>query len=250
VTPGPLPALALAISVSLAAAGCHGRGGRATQRPAPTVNVVGHRWWWEIRYPDPQAQGVVVTANELHLPVGRSVKVVLESSDFIHGFWVPGLHAKTDVIPGNRTETTLRADHPGVYRGRCAEFCGPPHARMALVVVAEDDASFEAWLEAQRAPAPEPPSAEARRGRDVFVRSCAQCHSVRGAFAGATAGPDLTHVASRRAFGAPTVARTQVHLQAWATSPQPAPARASLPARGTAPGDDLRALVAYLETLR
>ncbi len=213
------------------------------------VELVGHQWWWEVTYRDAQPDRMVITANELHVPVGKPVKLLLESRDVIHSFWVPSLHGKTDLIPGKHNEITIQADAPGRYRGMCAEFCGYEHAKMELVVVAEDEASFQRWLAAQRRPAAEPSTAEARRGREVFLStSCVLCHTVRGTIAGATTGPDLTHVASRLTLAAATLPRTRGHLQGWVADPQSTKPGALMPASSLSP-EDLQAVVTWLEEL-
>jgi cytochrome c oxidase subunit 2 len=111
-----------------------------------TIEVIGHQWWWEVRYEAANPTERVVTANEIHIPVGRPVRINLRSDDVIHSFWVPSLHGKQDLIPGHPTTTWLQADRPGVFRGPCAEFCGLQHAHMALLVVAEPPSAFVAWL--------------------------------------------------------------------------------------------------------
>lgn len=227
--------------------------GRAVDRfgadAALEVNVIGHQWWWEIQYLDPQASNIATTANELHVPAGRPVRIHLESRDVIHSFWVPSLHGKTDLIPGKRNTIVIQADHPGVHRGQCAEFCGAAHAKMGILVIAEDEAAFQAWLAHQRAPAAEPRSDLARRGRDVFVRgACAMCHTVRGTAAGATAGPDLTHVGGRRTLGAGTLPNVRGHRAGWIANSQSAKPGNHMPAVSLPP-DDLEAVVTWLEDL-
>ena len=115
-----------------------------------TIEVIGHQWWWEVRYEAANPTDRVVTANEIHIPVGRPVRINLRSDDVIHSFWVPSLHGKQDLIPGHPTTTWLQADRPGVFRGQCAEFCGLQHAHMALLVVAEPPGAFVAWLGSAR----------------------------------------------------------------------------------------------------
>ncbi len=117
---------------------------------ALTIEVIGHQWWWEVRYEAANSTDRVVTANEIHIPVGRPVRINLRSADVIHSFWVPSLHGKQDLIPGHPTTTWLQADRPGVFRGQCAEFCGLQHAHMALLVVAEPPGAFVAWLGSPR----------------------------------------------------------------------------------------------------
>jgi cytochrome c oxidase subunit 2 len=113
---------------------------------ALVIEVVGHQFWWEVRYPD---AGVTVT-DELHLPVGRPVNLQLSSADVIHSFWVPALAGKLDLLPDHPNTLVLEADQPGVHRSRCAEFCGLEHTKMVLTVVAEPEEQFAAWVAERR----------------------------------------------------------------------------------------------------
>jgi cytochrome c oxidase subunit 2 len=170
---------------------------------AVSIDVTGHRWWWEVEYEDSTPARRVTTANEIHIPVGRPVVLKVTSRDVIHSFWAPNLHGKRDLIPGYTTAIWIQADRPGVYRGQCAEFCGVQHAHMAFTITAEPSDRFERWLSDQRRDAPEPRSADAQRGRQVFLSTtCVMCHTIRGTTAGATLGPDLTHVGSRGTLAA------------------------------------------------
>jgi cytochrome c oxidase subunit 2 len=185
---------------------------RSTAAPARgstalTIRVVGHRWW-EVRYGDSTA----VTANEIHIPVGTRVGVVLTTADVIHSFWVPELNRKVDMIPGTENRLLLIADHPGIYRGQCAEFCGLQHANMAVEVVAEPRAEFDAWLAHNAQPA--------THGSELFAQNCSGCHAVRGTSARADVGPDLTHFASRRTIAAVTLPNTPQDLREWLRDPQ------------------------------
>ncbi len=123
---------------------------RPPTTPAFTIDVTGHMWWWEAQYRDSLPEHTFITANELHIPVGRPVRVRLRTADVIHSFWIPELAGKTDLIPGQQNETWLQADHAGRYRGQCAEYCGMEHAKMALYVVADAPAEFERWAAGQR----------------------------------------------------------------------------------------------------
>jgi cytochrome c oxidase subunit II len=221
---------------------------RALSVPAGTdltVQVVGHDWWWEVRYP---AQGIV-TANEIHVPTGHPVRLVLTSQDVIHSFWVPQLTVKTDLIPGQTNTTWVQADRPGTYRGQCAEYCGLQHAKMAVLVVAEQPADFDRWLAAERRPAAAAADPLAAQGRLTLERtSCAACHTIRGTTAGGTIGPDLTHLASRRTLGAGTLANTRANLRGWVTDSQAAKPGNRMPPQPLT-REELEALVAYLESL-
>ena len=183
---------------------------------AITVRVTARQWWWEFQYPGAHPDERVTTANELHIPVGRPVLLELRSRDVIHSFWVPALHGKRDLIPGHDSTTYIQADQAGRYRGQCAEFCGAQHAKMGFLVVAEDGATFAAWLKHQRQAAAPPSTAAAVRGRALFLGSaCPMCHTVSGTLAGATMGPDLTHVASRSTLGAGSIPNVRGHLAGW-----------------------------------
>ena len=125
------------------------------------VHVIGHQWWWEIEYPDAQPSRSVTTANEIHIAVGRTAKLVLDSRDVIHSFWAPGLGGKRDLTPGHTTHLAFQADSAGEYWGQCAEFCGASHANMRLRVFVETDSAFQAWVDRQRSPAAAPAPAKA-----------------------------------------------------------------------------------------
>jgi len=133
------------------------------------IRLVGHQWWWEATYDDPQPANVFSTANELHVPVGRPVVLTLEADDVIHSFWVPNLHGKKDLIPGRTATFAFRADVPGTYRGQCAEYCGYQHANMALLVIAEPPERYELWAAAERTSAPQPTEPLARVKDRKFV---------------------------------------------------------------------------------
>jgi cytochrome c oxidase subunit 2 len=192
----------------------------------------------------------VITANEIHIPVGQPVEFQLKSRDVIHSFWVPTLHGKRDLIPRHVTTMTLQADRPGVYRGQCAEFCGYQHAHMAILVVAEPLEQFAAWLEHQRRPAAEPSDARQQRGQEVFLSApCVMCHTIRGTLAGGRVAPDLTHIAGRHTLAAGTLPNTPGHLAGWIIDPQHIKPGNRMPAHSLN-ADDLQALLAYLGSLK
>lgn len=214
------------------------------------IRVTGFQWWWEITYPDPRPDRTVVTANEIHVPVGRPVRIELAASDVIHSFWIPSLAGKRDMIPGRDTTLVFTAQREGVYRGQCAEFCGLQHAHMSLIVVAQAPEAFERWRAEQAAPAAAPASDEAREGLAVLTRrNCASCHAVRGTPAAGTVGPDLTHVAGRATIAAGLLPVTRGSLAAWIADPQTIKPGNLMPMTPLAP-DELRAVSAYLAGLR
>jgi cytochrome c oxidase subunit 2 len=220
---------------------------RATAAPKPgstklTVRVIGHQWWWEVRYPGHAA----VTANEIHIPAGTRVNVVGTTADVIHSLWVPELNRKIDLIPGRANRVLLYADHPGIYRGQCAEFCSLQHAHMSLYVVAEEPAQFEAWLRRESEPAP--PSTA--RGRQLFLSTtCSNCHAIRGTSARSDIGPDLTHVASRMSLAALATTNTPADLLRWISDPQHVKPGAKMPKLDLA-ASDFRAIADYLRSLK
>ena len=223
---------------------------RTDAADALVIQVRGWQWWWEVTYPDAEPARRFTTANEIHVPVGRPVRLELAAADVIHSFWVPNLAGKQDMIPGRDNTLVFTARKAGVYRAQCAEFCGLQHARMALVVVAEEPQAFAAWQEAQRAPAPAPASPEAVAGQRVFLaRPCAACHAVRGTPAAGTLGPDLTHVASRRTLAAGALPMGRGSLAAWIADPQGIKPGNQMPQVALG-ADELHAITAWLESLR
>jgi cytochrome c oxidase subunit II len=217
----------------------------APQATVATIEVLGHRWWWEVRYPE---YGIV-TANEIVIPVGQPVEILLSSDNVIHSFWVPQLHGKLDMTPGRVDSMWLQADQPGVYRGLCAEFCGLQHSKMQFLVIAEEPDQFNLWLERQQQPAPEPAADFTLHGQQVFLSAgCVYCHTIRGTPAAGRLGPDLTHLASRRTLAAAVLENNRGNLAGWIVDPQSIKPGNLMP---PTPLDaaDLQALLAYLGTL-
>lgn len=209
------------------------------------IHVVGHQFWWEVRYPD---YGVV-TANEIHIPVGEPVRLTMTSTDVIHSFWVPELTGKLDLNPNDTNVLTLQADQAGTYRGQCAEFCGLQHALMAFHVVAETPDEFAAWMTRQAQPAAEPSNEIIVRGQEVFLSAaCVYCHRVGGTNAEANVGPDLTHFASRQYIAAGTIENNRGNLAGWIVDPQAIKPGNLMPGIDLPP-EDLQALLSYLESL-
>ena len=223
---------------------------RALPAPGPdaalTIDVTGYQWWWEVHY----GEAGFTTANEIHIPVGQPVDFRLTSHDVIHSFWVPQLHGKLDLNPGHVTVIRLVADAPGIYWGECAEYCGIQHAQMRFVVVAEAPEAFAQWVERMQQPAAEPESVEAQHGLDVFLSSnCIFCHRVDGTDATGELGPDLTHLASRLTLGAGAAANNRGSLGGWVADPHSVKPGVLMPPSELS-GEELQALLAYLETLQ
>jgi cytochrome c oxidase subunit 2 len=210
------------------------------------VDVIGHQFFWEVSYP---ALGIV-TANEIHVPVGKPVQVALTSDDVIHSFWVPQLAGKIDMIPGHTNRLGIRADRAGVYRGQCAEYCGIQHAKMAFLVVADPEERFERWAAREREASAGPSDEVARRGLDVFLsNACVTCHTIRGTEATGRLGPDLTHFGNRMTLGAGEARNFRENLAAWIADSQSIKPGNRMPPMSLSP-EDLRAVVAYLESLQ
>ncbi|HSS98571.1 MAG TPA: cytochrome c oxidase subunit II [Terriglobales bacterium] len=217
---------------------------------AVTIEVTGHQWWWEIRYPDSNVSNTVVTANEIHVPVGVPIVMNSTSQDVIHSFWAPNIQGKRDLIPGHNTAIWFEANKEGVFRGQCAEFCGHQHAHMAFLLIAESPEKFQAWLQHQREASVQPASPEAKKGQEVFLSStCVMCHTIRGTDAGSKNGPDLTHLASRGTLAAATIRNTPGYLAGWIADSQHIKPGNHMPPNPL-PADDQQALLTYLEELQ
>jgi cytochrome c oxidase subunit II len=217
----------------------------------PTIRIIGHQWWWEAEYLGPGPADTVRGANEIHIPAGVPVDIELISRDVIHSFWIPRLHGKVDLIPGQVTHIRLQADRPGRYRGSCAEYCGRQHAHMLLVVSADAPSEFSAWLTHERSLAAMPVGGGDARGKAVFLsRQCAFCHTVRGTPAGGTAGPDLTHVGSRFAIASNMLPNVQGNVERWVTHAQSIKPGVQMPDIEGLTDEDVQALAAYLKSLR
>jgi cytochrome c oxidase subunit 2 len=212
------------------------------------VEVIGHQWWWEYKYP---SLGIV-TANEMHVPVGKPVQVSITSADVIHSFWAPALGGKRDAIPGHVTRIAFRADSVGDYSGQCAEFCGQSHANMRLRVLVDAESAFETWVKTEQAgPAAPAAASPAEAGKAFYSRSaCLACHTIKGISPGVI-GPDLTHFGSRTTIAAGVFPNDSADLARWIAD-APALKPGSLMPRMQPPLSDaeIAALVAYLQSLK
>ncbi|MBO9544624.1 cytochrome c oxidase subunit II [Caulobacter sp.] len=223
---------------------------KLSERPQPgdlRVRVTGEMWWWRVAYLDAAGREVLQDANEIHVPVGRTVAIELESTDVIHSFWVPRLAGKLDMIPGRRNILRIQADKAGTYSGQCAEYCGGAHALMAFVVIAHAPEDYARW----RARAERPALAQPSTGAVVFEKSgCGACHTIRGTSANGVAGPDLTHVGSRHTLGAGILPNNAGTMSGWIADSQAIKPGNRMPAYPVLSGQDLRAMSAYLESLK
>jgi cytochrome c oxidase subunit II len=234
------------------------------------VEVVGHQWWWEFRYP----QYGIVTANELVIPAGRTVHFKEHSIDVIHSWWPPRFAGKRDVFPGRETRLWFKADSTGLYPGQCAEFCGIQHARMAFHIRSETPEAFEAWIAHMGTlGAPKPAAGAAPAGKDSLRtasagasvqqeaaadplvaqgeqlfrnKGCIGCHSLQAKGAPtALIGPNLANVGGRSYIAAGWLKNTDQNLEAWIQNPQALKKGVLMPNLGVKP-DEAKALRAYL----
>lgn len=218
---------------------------------AVQIEVIGHQWWWEYRYPELG----VVTANELHLPQGRPVALAISSADVIHSFWAPKLHGKRDAMPGRITRLAFTPDSVGTFLGQCAEFCGASHANMRLRVMVETPQAFDAWVANQTSAPTAVDSAQAmilageaafKKIRDPANHSCIVCHTMAGV-SGGVAGPNLSHVGSRTTIASGTLPNDSDGLARWLRDPLSEKPGSLMPKIGLT-DDEIAALVAYLQS--
>jgi cytochrome c oxidase subunit II len=224
--------------------------GSMNRETAYTIDVYGHQWWWEVKYPDDEADKTVVTANEIHVPLGVPLRIHGTSRDVIHSFWAPNVQGKRDLMPGYETDLMMQVDQPGRWRGQCAEYCGEQHAHMSFYIVAESGPQFKEWLERQAESSVAPSNPQTTRGQQVFLsHACVMCHTIRGTPAGSRVGPDLTHVASRATIAAGALPNTIGNLGGWILNAQSIKPGCRMPPNHMT-GSELQDLLAYLETLK
>lgn len=207
--------------------------------PPADLVVIGHQWWWEIRYPSG-----VITANEIHIPIHKRMLVAVKSVDVIHSLWVPQLGGKMDLVPGQTNSMYLEADKPGIYDGNCVEFCGAGHAWMLVRVIAQSPTQFAAWQKQQLQPSPAPTKGAALAGAKLYGQlSCVTCHVQT------TIGPNLTHVASRQTLAGGRLTNTPAHLRLWLHDPGQVKPGTHMPNLHLT-SRELDDLTAYLESLK
>jgi cytochrome c oxidase subunit II len=216
---------------------------------AVQATVVGHQWWWEIRYPELG----IVTANELHLPASTGDRrqpafLKLQSADVAHSFWVPQLAGKTDLIPNRENRMWIEPTEPGTYLGNCAEYCGTQHARMLIRVVVQPPDEFDRWVREQQQATSSTTSAAAGR-RAFFANSCVNCHTIRGTSAQGKFGPDLTHLMSREMLAAGAAPNSAENLRLWVRDPQRIKLGCLMPNMQMT-DTEVDQIVAYLQTLK
>ncbi|NEU29503.1 cytochrome c oxidase subunit II [bacterium LRH843] len=207
------------------------------------IKVTGHQFWWQFDY---EEEGFTA-GQEVYIPAGEKVLFELHASDVAHAFWVPALGGKIDTVPGITNYIWLEADEPGVYKGKCAELCGPAHALMDFKVVALDRGEYNAWVTGMQAEVVEPTETLAQQGRAVFQdNSCIGCHAVGGV--GTAAGPALTNFADREVIVG-YLENTDENLERWIRDTLSVKERNNMPSFPDMSDEDMEALIAYLRTL-
>jgi cytochrome c oxidase subunit 2 len=208
--------------------------------PAVTIEITGRQWWWQVHYISADPARDFATANEIHIPAGRPVRLKLIGGDVIHSFWVPQLAGKMDAIPGQINETWIQAAAPGVFAGQCTEYCGVQHAKMLLRVIAQSPQDFAAWQAHQLA-------APATADGD-FVNQCGGCHAVRGTAAHGSLGPDLSHLMQRATLASGVLPNDAQTLTRWIADPQALKPGNRMPAVALTPDQRAR-IVTWLRGL-
>jgi len=216
-----------------------------TPKDPVTIDVIGHQYWWEFRYPG----SGVVTANQVRIPTGEKVNFVLTSADVIHSFWVPELGGKTDLIPGRTNQMWLEASKSGTYAGQCAQLCGVGHAYMKFTVLAESPADYRKWLQHMRTDTVHATTPQEVAGMKLFAQDCATCHAIQGTPYKGHVGPNLTALATRPTIGAGTLPDTPQGLATWLHDPSAVKPGAKMPDLGLSKGQ-IEDLTAFLETLK
>ncbi|WP_231639171.1 c-type cytochrome [Sphingomonas profundi] len=206
------------------------------------IDVTGEQFWWRVGYRRAGA-APIASANEVRLPVGRTVALHLAAGDVIHSFWIPGLAGKMDMIPGRTNMLVVRATRAGRYRGVCTELCGLSHALMAFDVVAMPPAAFDAWLAAEAGPA--------AHGDALFRRyGCGGCHAIRGTGETGAIGPDLTRFGARSTLAAGVLPMTTANVANFIRHPEATKPGVRMPAFDAMPQDHATAIARYLQGLR
>lgn len=210
------------------------------------VKVIGHQWWWEFQYPDLG----IVTADELHIPVGTKVAVDVGSADVIHSFWVPRLGGKVQAIPNQQNASWIQSDEVGTFNAQCFQLCGESHANMRFIVVAQTKADFDNWAKGQAATAAQSTDPAAQKGAQVFAsNACVGCHTISGTAANGKVGPNLSHIGSHQTLAGAIIPNDPEHLAMWLHNPPGVKPGSIMPNLGLN-DDQVNSLVAYLESLK
>jgi len=237
------------------------------------IEVIGHQWWWEFRYPSLN----IVTADELHVPMGQTVSLEMTTGDVIHAFWVPQFAGKRDVFPRRHNNLWFKTEVTGNFSGQCGEFCGIQHGRMGFRIISQTPEEFQQWVQAQQVgsplvnggavadsdlvkslvaagvPAPGLDSVLAKGKATFMSGGCIGCHAMVGTpTAGLTSllGPNLSHVGSRTTIVAGLLPNTDENLSKWLHDPQAVKTGALMVLPKKLTDDEVATLVTYLRAHR
>ena len=210
---------------------------------AMTVSVVGKRWMWKLQHPTGQRE-----INELHVPLGRAVKLVITSEDTIHSFFVPAFRIKKDAVPGRYNVAWFRATRTGTFHLFCAEYCGTEHSKMIGKVVVLEPEAYQTWLAG--GPPPESPVAA---GEKLFTElNCVTCHRPDSA----GRGPVLEGIFGRpiKLASGDTVVADEAYVRESIVNPAARVVAGYQPVMPTYLGqvseEQLISLVAYIQSLQ
>jgi cytochrome c oxidase subunit 2 len=215
------------------------------------VEVIGHQWWFEYKYPD---YGIT-TANVLVIPADKPVRLEMWSNDVLHNYWVPKLNGKRYLVPGQTTYLNLHADSPDEFWAQCGEYCGLSHSKMRGRVLSLSQKDFDNWVANEQKNATAFSNEDlslAAEGQQVYLNAgCTQCHVVNGVWdvQGDRIAPNLTHFAVRNVFAGAALENNRENLTRWLANPAEVKPGTFMPNLELTESE-INALIAYLETLK
>ena len=215
------------------------------------IEVIGHQWWFEYKYPD---YGIT-TANVLVIPADKPVRLEMWSNDVLHNYWVPKLNGKRYLVPGQTTYLNLHADSPDEFWAQCGEYCGLSHSKMRGRVLSLSQKDFDSWVENEQKNATAFSNEDlslAAEGQQVYLNAgCTQCHVVNGVWdvQGDRIAPNLTHFAVRNVFAGAALENNRENLTRWLANPAEIKPGTFMPNLELTESE-INALIAYLETLK
>tara|TARA_B100001113_G_scaffold51689_1_gene37780 strand:+ start:38 stop:1057 length:1020 start_codon:yes stop_codon:yes gene_type:complete len=215
------------------------------------IEVIGHQWWFEYKYPD---YGIT-TANVLVIPADKPVRLEMWSNDVLHNYWVPKLNGKRYLVPGQTTYLNLHADSPDEFWAQCGEYCGLSHSKMRGRVLSLSQKDFDNWVANEQKNATAFSNEDlslAAEGQQVYLNAgCTQCHVVNGVWdvQGDRIAPNLTHFAVRNVFAGAALENNRENLTRWLANPAEVKPGTFMPNLELTESE-INALIAYLETLK
>ena len=213
------------------------------------IEVIGHQWWFEYKYPDYD----ITTANVLVIPADKPIRLEMWSNDVLHNYWVPKLNGKRYLVPGQTTYLNLHADSPNEFWAQCGEYCGLSHSKMRGRVLSLSESDFDAWVKNQQQNANKlEGNSLAAEGQQVYLNAgCTQCHVIDGVWdvQGDRIAPNLTHFANRNVFAGAALYNNEENLSKWLANPAEIKPGTFMPNLELTEAE-INALIAYLGTLK